>query len=197
VKRSLLILAFALPLAAQIDEGPRDRPERVPVMREVIPDSLPPDTIPPEPADTVPVGPDTAQAVPARPKKKVATAMLLSAFIPGAGQFYNESFAKGGLIAAAEIALASFTIREHLLMIGVDEMWAEDVPDSIKGPRIDSLRNEHRDRRNVFAFFTGAVIAFAVSDAYVDAHMFGFREAQRLSLVPADQGLGLAIRYRF
>ncbi|TKJ43022.1 hypothetical protein CEE36_05930 [candidate division TA06 bacterium B3_TA06] len=130
-------------------------------------------------------------------KNQVRTAMLLSAFIPGAGQLYNESYAKGGLIAAAEIALACFTVREHLLMIGVDEMWSDDVPSSVKGPRIDSLRNLHQDRRNVFAFFTGAVIAFAVSDAYVDAHMFRFKEQQRLSLVPAEQGIGLALRYRF
>ncbi|MEA3312634.1 MAG: DUF5683 domain-containing protein, partial [candidate division WOR-3 bacterium] len=129
--------------------------------------------------------------------KSVRTAMLLSTFIPGGGQFYNESYAKGGFVAAAEITLASFTIREHLLMIGVEEMWSDDVPLSVKGPKIDSLRSLHRDRRNVYAFFTGAVVAFAVSDAYVDAHMFGFRESQRLSLVPAEEGLGLALRYRF
>lgn len=145
------------------------------------------------PADTAIVSPNGEM----ERKKQVGTAMLLSTFIPGGGQFYNESYAKGGLIAAAEAALASFTVREQLLMASVEEMWAEDVPDSMKGPKIDSLRNLHRDRRNVYAFFTGAVIAFAVSDAYVDAHMFRFREQQRLSLVPADRGIGLAVRYRF
>ena len=189
MKRFLLILAVALPLAAQTEETPPDRLERVPVVREVVPDSLPPDTVTPEPADTVPAEPDTAQRAPARPKKKVGTAMLLSAFIPGGGQFYNESYAKGGLVAAAEIALASFTIREQLLMSTVDETFS--------GAARDSVRTVHRNRRNVYAFFTGAVIAFAVSDAYVDAHMFGFREAQRLTIEPSERGLGLAVRYRF
>lgn len=189
MKRFLLILAVALPLAAQTEENPTDRPERVPVVREAVPDSLPPDTITPEPVDTVPAEPDTAEAVSARPKKRVGTAMLLSAFIPGGGQFYNESYAKGGLVAAAEIALASFTVREQLLMNSVDETFS--------GAARDSVRTIHRNRRNVYAFFTGVVIALAVSDAYVDAHMFGFREAQRLSLEPSERGLGLAVRYRF
>jgi hypothetical protein len=189
MKRLLLILALALPLAAQTEETPQDRPERVPVVREVTPDSLPPDTITPEPADTVPAEPDTAQAAPRGPKKRVGTAMLLSAFIPGGGQLYNESYWKGGIAAAAEIALASFTVREQLLMSSVEETWS--------GAAQDSVYTIHRNRRNVYAFFTGAVIVFAVSDAYVDAHMFGFKEAQRLSLEPSDQGLGLALHYRF
>ncbi len=180
-----LFIAIALPLAGQTDEAsmPAETEESVPHDSiKVVSDSITADTVTEDAKEQ---------------GKSVRTAMLLSAFIPGGGQLYNESFWKGGLVAAAEITLASFTIREHLLMASVEEMWSDDVPYSIKGPKIDSLRNLHRDRRNVFAFFTGAVIAFAVSDAYVDAHMFGFKESQRLSLVPAEEGLGLALRYRF
>jgi hypothetical protein len=189
MKRLLLILALVLPLAAQIERTPADRPERIPVVREITQDSLPRDTIPPEPADTLTAEPDTAQAAPRGPKKRVGTAMLLSALIPGGGQFYNESFWKGGLVASAEIALASFTIREQLLMNTLGQTFS--------GAARDSVHAIHRNRRNVYAFFTGAVIGLAVSDAYVDAHMFGFRDAQRLSLEPSDRGLGLAVRYKF
>lgn len=176
-----LFIAIALPLAGQTDEA-----------------SMPAETGESVFHDSLEVASDSISADSAKEQgKSVRTAMLLSAFIPGGGQLYNESYAKGGLIAAAEITLACFTVREHLLMIGVDEMWSDDVPHSIKGPKIDSLRSLHRDRRNVFAFFTGAVIAYAVSDAYVDAHMFGFSQAQRLSLVPADRGIGLAVNFRF
>ncbi len=176
-----LFIAIALPLAGQTDEA-----------------SMPVETVESVPHDSIEVESDSISADSAKEQgKSVRTAMLLSTFIPGAGQLYNESYAKGGLIAAAEITLACFTVREHLLMIGVDEMWAEDVPDSLKGPKIDSLRGLRRDRRNVYAFFTGAVVAFAVSDAYVDAHMFGFSQSQRLSLVPADRGIGLAVNFRF
>jgi len=176
-----LFIAIALPLAGQTDEA-----------------SMPAETGESVPHDSIEVASDSISADSAKEQgKSVRTAMLLSTFIPGGGQFYNESYAKGGLVAAAEITLASFTIREHLLMIGVEEMWSDDVPLSVKGPKIDSLRSLHRDRRNVYAFFTGAVVAFAVSDAYVDAHMCRFREQQRLSLVPAARGIGIAVRYRF
>jgi hypothetical protein len=189
MKRLLLILALALPLVAQTERTPAEKPERIPVIHEVVPDSLPEDTIPPEHADTLTAEPDTAQAAPVKPQKSVAAAMLLSTFIPGGGQFYNESHWKGGIVAAAEITLASFTIREQLLISTLDEAFS--------GAALDSVRTVHRNRRNVYAFFTGAVIAFAVSDAYVDAHMFGFRESQRLSLEPSERGVGLALLYRF
>ncbi len=183
----LLIIFAAFPLAAQV--GTRDEEGSL--------DSLP---------DSIIVTPDSAfqdsasAASLKNPKhggKSVRTAMLLSTFIPGGGQFYNESYWKGGLVAAAELTLASFAVREHLLMVDVERMWSEDVADSIRLPQIDSLRWVYRDRRNVWAFFTGLVVAFSVADAYVDANMFGFKESQSLTIGPSGQGLGLAVRYRF
>ncbi len=158
-------LALCLPLLAQAEEA--DAP--------VIADTLTADTL----------QANTSHVM----KKNVSRAMLLSALIPGGGQFYNESYWKGGLVAAAEITLASFTVREQLLLGDVAEAWS--------GAERDSVYTVCRNRRNVFAFFTGAVIGYAVADAYVDAHMFGFRQAQRLSLEPAPMGLGVGLSFRF
>lgn len=126
-------------------------------------------------------------------EKSVGTAMLLSAVLPGGGQFYNHRYHKGGWIAAAELVLGALTVREHLLMTDVEESWSGTFPDSVRADEWEY----HRARRNMFAFFTGAAIAYAVADAYVDAHMFGFREAQRLTLVPSFRGLGLMLTCRF
>ncbi len=138
-------------------------------------------------------GTDTLDTLAGKDLKSVRTAMLLSLFVPGGGQFYNESYWKGGIIAAAEIAFASLTVREHLLLMDIEKTLPSGVPDSIK----ENLITSYRDRRNAFAFLTGAVIIYALSDAYVDSHMFHFREQQRLSLVPADRGLGIALRLNF
>lgn len=181
VRLSLIILITALPLpaTAQLESAGQER----------VPTSLP---------DPATVSADTATTGSAKHAgKSVRTAMLLSTFIPGGGQFYNESYWKGGLIAAAELTLASLAVREHLLMKDVERMWSEEVPDSIKRPKIDTLSWEYRDRRNIWAFFTGVVVAFSVADAYVDANMFGFKESQRLTIGPAGKGLGFAVRYRF
>lgn len=175
----ILLFLLALPLPAQQDEEPAQPAEIEPI------------TAPDTTADTLA---DTLQTTeePQAPSKSVPAAMLLSTFIPGGGQVYNQSYAKAGLIAGAEATLAFFTVREHLLMKDIEQSWTE-VPDSAR----DAVMNSHRDRRNVFAFFTGAVIAFSVADAYVDAHMFGFRESQTLSLAPSTRGLGLCLNYRF
>lgn len=121
------------------------------------------------------------------------TAMLLSLFIPGAGQFYNESYWKGGIIAAAEVTLASLAVREHLLLTKVSADLQSSLPDSIK----ENLLTDYKDRRNAFAFLAGVAIIYSLSDAYVDAHMFHFREQQTLSVAPSDHGLGLSAKLNF
>lgn len=140
--------------------------------------------------DTTTVAADTAASdtLSTKPLKSVRTAMLLSLFLPGGGQFYNESYWKAGVIAAAEIGFAAFAARQELLLLNLDTAWTRAYPDSAR---------EYAYRRNALFFLTGVVIAYSVADAYVDANMFHFRESQRLTLEPATNGLGLALRYRF
>lgn len=133
---------------------------------------------------------DTAQAADLRSPR---TAMLLSLLIPGAGQVYNESYWKAGIIAAVEVTLASLAVREHLLLTNVSTQLPSSVPDSIR----EDLITSYRDRRNAFVFLAGVAIIYSISDAYVDAHMFHFREQQTLSIVPSDHGLGLSAKLNF
>ncbi|MBN2380963.1 TM2 domain-containing protein [candidate division WOR-3 bacterium] len=133
---------------------------------------------------------DTVQ-VPSVKKKSVGAAMLLSTFIPGGGQFYTGHYIKGLLITWGEITLGYFTWQEHVKL--QNALKGADLSDSLVVKEIDSFRT----RRNSFAFFTGAVIVYAVADAYVDAHMYGFAEAQRLTVGPSRERLGLEISYKF
>lgn len=184
----LLLLAALSPIAAQIEEA-------VPVEPAIPESTTVQDTLETSP-DSLTILPDTTivsqQGREKEPKKKnPRTAMLLSAFIPAGGQLYNQSLWKAPFIAGGEITLGYFTVKEHLAM----QEARQDT--SLTQDEREDLVNSHMDRRNTFGFFTLAVIAFSMADAYVDAHMFGFKKAQTLTLTLPEQGIGLAVRYNF
>jgi hypothetical protein len=183
-----LFLVGVQPLYAQtetteVEPASPIRTEPIPALdslRRVRADSTQADTVQ---TDTVPGSPVK--------KKSVGAAMLLSTFIPGGGQFYTGHYIKGLLLAGAEITLGYFTWQEHVKMQNALE--GADLSDNLVVKEIDSLRT----RRNSFAFFTGAVIVYAVADAYVDSHMYGFKDAQRLTVGPSRERVGLEITYKF
>jgi hypothetical protein len=172
---ALGIMLFGQLLAAQ-PEAPADtlRPAADSVALAVPPDS----------AETRRA--DTAQA--ARPNaKKTRTvttgkAMLLSALIPGGGQFYCHSYVKGGLYAAGELGIAGVTVYEDQVMRRAFRAHQSDTL---------SLRN----RRNNLLWWTGAVWAFTIADAYVSASMYGFKEEQRFEAEVAPLGIGVCYRF--
>jgi hypothetical protein len=108
--------------------------------------------------------------------------MLWSALLPGGGQFYCRSYWKGAIYGAAELGLAGATIHEDQLM---RKAYRTHTADSL------SLRNT----RNALLWWTGAVWAFSIADAYVSASMYGFREEQRFEAAVSPAGIGLSYRF--
>lgn len=129
---------------------------------------------------------DTAKA--AKPSVKriravsTGAAVLLSALIPGGGQFYCQSYLKGSLYAAGELGIAGVTVYEERAML---RAFRAQQPDTL------SLWN----RRNALLWWTGAAWAFTVADAYVTASMFGFKEEQRFEAEVAPLGIGVCYRF--
>ncbi|MEO0074173.1 MAG: DUF5683 domain-containing protein [candidate division WOR-3 bacterium] len=115
------------------------------------------------------------------PTRSPGKAVLLSFLIPGGGQVYTRNYWKVPLIAPAEIALSYLTFREY--SAARTALNSNDTSTYI-------LR---RDRGTTYLFFTGAVIAFSMADAYVSAQFFGFREQMRLSIAPDRLGLIVAL----
>jgi hypothetical protein len=103
------------------------------------------------------------------PHKSPGTAVLLSALLPGGGQVYTGGYWKAGLIAPAELVLGFFSVKEHL-----DATRALE-----QGREADYVL--HRDRRTALLWWTGAVIAFSMADAYVSAQLYGFDDQMRFS----------------
>jgi hypothetical protein len=134
----------------------------------------------------------TPQAQPETPKPSVplkspGRAVLLSLLLPGGGQVYTGEWWKTLIIAPAELGLGYFTYKTHL-----DASAALGRGDS-------TVYLSLRDRRTALLWWTGAVIVFSMTDAYVSAQMYGFdREMQftdhggrRLRVAAGLSGLGI------
>ncbi len=114
--------------------------------------------------------------------KSPGRAVVYSLLLPGGGQIYTRNYWKAAVIAPAEMVLGYLSYSEHMK---ARDGWA----------RQDTVAYlQHRDRRNNFLWWTGAVVAFSMADAYVSAQMFGFDEEMRLSLGLSRVGIELAIR---
>ncbi len=118
----------------------------------------------------------TVKPAPA-PEKSPGTAVLLSAVFPGGGQVYTGNWWKACLIAPAEVTLAALTVRDH-----IDATQALAAGNEAEYVRL-------RNRRNAFGWWTGAVLAFSMADAYVSAQMYGFDQQMKFTLGPMRVGI--------
>lgn len=173
---ALLFAGAVLAQPARVGRGPIPVPEpaQPDTVLTAVPDSAAADT------STVPdSAPEQPKAVLAR--KSPGKAVLLSALVPGGGQVYNGDWWKTLIIAPAELGLAYFAVQDHRSAGAA--LAAGDTS------RYESLR----DRRNALLWWTGAVVAFSMADAYVSAQMYAFDRQMTFALGPARVGVALGI----
>jgi hypothetical protein len=144
-----------------------------------------PDTLKPEmnQADSMSKA-DTARAY--RPAKSTGTAVLLSFLLPGGGQVYTGNWWKAALIAPTEVTLGYFSIKEHL---SASDYLSQFELHHVQSDSVNYVR--HRDTRTALLWWTGAVLAFSMADAYVSAQMYGFDREMRLALGPMRAGIAM------
>ncbi|GEM_PF-481912 len=158
---------------------PRRRPGRVTLWVLLLAGLAAAQPAPPPDSLGKPVIPDSAKgagrdSTPYRPPRSTGTAVLLSFLLPGGGQVYTGNWWKAALIAPAEVTLGYFVVKEHF---AASEALA--LPDSAGYVR-------HRDARTAFLWWTGAVLAFSMADAYVSAQMFGFDREIEFAVGPCE-----------
>ncbi len=130
----------------------------------------------PMPTDTAPA--DSVVRV-YRPVKSPGTAVLLSLVLPGGGQVYTGTWWQAAIIAPAEVTLGYLSLRQHL-----------SATESLnKGDTAGYTR--YSNKRTVFLWWTGAVVAFSMADAYVSAQMYGFDREVRLTVGPGRAGIAV------
>jgi hypothetical protein len=134
-------------------------------------------------------------------KKSPWLAVLFSAILPGAGQFYNQSYWKVPVLLGLTAYLGyeyydnNKTFRNYR-----DQYAATQTPQFPAGdPALQALRNFYRDQRDDFVWYFAIVYFINLVDAYVDAHLFDFtvKEDKIITSGKMDRRYKLNFKVRF
>ncbi len=122
--------------------------------------------------------------------------MFRSLFVPGWGQAYNRSWLKAAAIAGGEIWFITKIVEDRDALEDLDQavQVARDSADAeLEEVAVEAYnaRSAQLTRRE---WFLGGLIAYAMVDAYVDAHFRNFR--MDLDPMPAIRGRGVSWRMR-
>jgi hypothetical protein len=102
--------------------------------------------------------------------------MARSLLVPGWGQAHNHAWIKAVLVASAEAVLITQVVRGQSeldrLLAEIDVARADS--DAVREEELVTEYNAQLDDRVASEWKLGAVIAYAMLDAYVDAHFRGF-----------------------
>lgn len=109
-------------------------------------------------------------------KKSPTKAVLLSAVLPGAGQFYNESYWKIPIVLGFVGYFGYEYFRNNNLYKDNRELYVNSqTPENPDGDQnLKTLREFYRDQRDDFVWYFLIVYVINMVDAYVDAHLFDF-----------------------
>lgn len=109
-------------------------------------------------------------------KKSPLKAVLLSAVLPGAGQFYNESYWKLPIVALVGGYFGYEIVNQNNKFLDYKEQYiASQTPENPNGnQQLLTSRNFYRDQRDRFIFYFGIFYVINLVDAYVDAHLYDF-----------------------
>ncbi len=111
-----------------------------------------------------------------RMRKSPSVAVLLSALLPGAGQFYNESYWKIPIIGGLVGYFGYEYFRNNNLYKDYRNRYSSSQNDSVPEGDLSlkTLREFYRDQRDDFVWYFLIVYVVNLVDAYVDAHLFDF-----------------------
>ena len=134
-------------------------------------------------------------------------AAILSLFLPGGGQFYNESYWKASGVLALEGSLIGLTTYHHIIS---EEYYAEYKKYKKKyiesGNQNQQYYNEYIKNYNKYVVYYNkrqsdfwwlcTVIFLSTLDAYVDAHLFNFEENKKKIHLKFENKM-ISLQYNF
>jgi hypothetical protein len=138
--------------------------------------------------------------------KSPGLAVGLSAILPGAGQFYNESYWKIPIIAG----LGGYFVWEWIRNDNLADDYRNQYEDS-KTPEdpdgdltLLSTRDFYKNQRDTFVWYFVILYVAQLVDAYVDANLYDFDVGENLSLqllpeigLRREQSVGVGLRVHF
>lgn len=138
--------------------------------------------------------------------KSPLTATLLSAVVPGAGQFYNEDYFKIPVIWGIGGFLAYEVVRNNNEFLRYQDLYFNSPDSTVRGnQQYFALKEGARDDRDYYGAFLFLVYVLNVLDAYVGAHLFDFplggsSHISRIHVAPTlfpSRAIGLNLRIGF
>ena len=205
--RAAAAVALALlltPVRAQAQAAaPAQAPAPAPAHAPAGPDSAK------VPAGITVVGGESASAQPAKHdttrksgwSDQPRIVMMRSLIFPGWGQAYNHAWYKAGAIAAGEVWLGTLIVRDqqHLddLNAQIEQVRNDTTSTQAEEDQLVTEYNDVLAQQTTRAWFLGAVVVYALVDAYVDAHFRNFEiefkhdPALPPGTQPADRKSGL------
>jgi hypothetical protein len=109
-------------------------------------------------------------------KKDPWKAVLYSAVLPGAGQYYNQSYWKIAVIAGLGAYFGYGIINNNNKYNDYKDLYqqsqTEANPDG--DPQLQTFRDFYRDQRDDFIVYALILYVVNLVDAYVDAQLFDF-----------------------
>lgn len=120
----------------------------------------------------------------------VRKATLLSAVVPGAGQFYNKKYWKMPIVYAGlgtTIYLAYDNHQQYKLYLDafyqrIDSTQTDQFENVYSTASLVQLQNIYRKWRDLSIIIGAAVYALQIIDAHVDAHLYYYNVSDDLSL---------------
>ena len=116
--------------------------------------------------------------------KSPGLALALSAVLPGAGQFYNESYWKIPIVAGLGVYLVSEWIQNNDLTQDYRDQFSASITSAnpFGDARLLSLREFYKDQRDTFTWYLAILYVANLLDAYVDASLYDFSVSDDLNL---------------
>jgi len=134
------------------------------------------------------------------PKKSPGTAMLLSAILPGAGQFYNTSYWKVPVVLGFGLYFVSSWLDNNRRYEDYREKYGASILINPSGdPILLSVREFYKAQRDSFSWYYFLLYFINIADAYVDASLYDFNVGGDLSVrvLPPLPGPAVGIRFTF
>lgn len=117
-------------------------------------------------------------------KKDPWRAVLYSAIIPGAGQFYNKSYWKIPIIAGVGGYFVYEIIKNNNKYIDFRDQYVNSqTPQNPQGDlRLKDLREFYSDQRDDFIIYSVILHVVNLIDAYVDAQLYDFDVSDKIRI---------------
>lgn len=147
--------------------------------------------------DTIKTKSETKQVF--RMKKQPWRAVAYSAILPGAGQFYTESYWKVPIILGLGGYFAYGIINNNNQYIDYKEQYqnSQTSENPNGNQQLLNLREFYRDQRDNFYIYSAILYLANLIDAYVDAQLYDFNVSDKINFGLLKKNSLIGIEYNF